>query len=80
MELSPGIGESISGGMVNMFANVLGFVEINLIQYLGSSNDPNDKYEINDAMIVILGCLVTATVILYFVKIEERSDFNNESI
>ena len=63
-----------------MFANVLGFVEINLIQYLGSSNDPNDKFEINDAMIVILGCLVTATVILYFVKIEERSDFNNESI
>ena len=28
VELTPGIGESISGGFINNIANVLGFIEI----------------------------------------------------
>ena len=31
VELSPGIGESISGGLINMIGNILGFVEINIV-------------------------------------------------
>ena len=66
VELSPGIGESISGGLINMVAYVLGFVEINIVQMFDKL-DSNIKHRIHYAFFVILACLGFATVILLFV-------------
>ena len=68
VELTPGIGESITGGAINYLGNFLGFVEINVIQILGSLDKGNEKKKIDFALIVIQTCLILALILLCFVK------------
>ena len=73
VELTPGIGESISGGFINNFGNILGFLEINLIQFLGELDKSETHTGLIDyAMIVIFGCLIIAFILLLFVKEEDK--------
>ena len=62
-----------------MIANTLGFIEINLAQVLGDL-DNNPKNNINYALIVILACLVLATVILLFVKSDKQLDEKSSNV
>lgn len=61
VDLSPGIGESISAGLINSVANTLGFLEIEIIQYLAAS-DKDQKNYVFYAMAVLLGLLIPAFI------------------
>ena len=78
VELTPGIGESISGGFINNFGNILGFLEINLIQFLGKLDKSETHTGLIDyAMIVIFCCLILAFILLLCVK-EKMTNTNTQ--
>ena len=66
--LTPGIGETLSGGCINTLANLLGFLEIIIIQQLIADDKADPKYGIDYAMYTMYGGLIISGVLMCFVK------------
>ena len=68
-EVSPRVGESISGGLINMTANVLGFIFVMVIDEIIANFYPkNDKMELAVFMDTMYGTLAVAFFLLLLIK------------
>ena len=65
--MTPGIGETLSGGCVNTVANFLGFVEILFIQHM-ITGDKDPKYGIDYAMYTMYGGLIISAILMCKVR------------
>ena len=51
VEITPGVGEGMSGGIINMFANAIGFFLIVIIQSIDDGKNPHNY--LNNSLIII---------------------------